>query len=418
MCANLQSLSVEIIQLLARNLQRPELCSLRLVCRSLHEKSLRVFIKLLDVVKTDLSAESLQKLAGIANSDHLAPHLHTLRFCSDQEGHLGRGFEWNRDTSGGLADPLPDAYFMLHDILKNQLVNCRSFHINNYDEVDLSKENFWLTPGDVVSIIHSIVINANLPVVSFTIEPEGSFGRLSTKRLLAPSLHHADEHQREPSSWTSLTSLVLQFNLTEGQYNWALALLKNASGIRNLSLRVNPGEEATFFPRLAALSPFYALESLTLDCITLNGTSLSRFLLLHRNTVSRLTLRNIRLESDEEGGSSWDVVFDSLIGKMDRLNYLSLFFLYERSIDHQRARALYPSLAMDDGSSVVPGSEEPTSGHGRVRADARVVAALKLPVQLRYKYYYGQKWPYGATYEGTDMDRFFDLLRRALKIIN
>ena len=421
MCANLQSLSVEIIQLLARSLQRPELCSLRSVSRTLHKKSLSVFIKLLDVVKTDLSARSLKKLAGIANSDHLAPHLHTLRFWSDQEGALGRGFEWSRNASGGLDDPLADAYFVLQDILKNQLVNCRSFYINNYDEVSMSKENSWLTPGDVVSIIYSIVINANLRVVSFTVESEGSFGRLSTERLLAPSLHHAEEHQREPSSWTSLNSLILRFNLTEEQYDWALTLLKNASGIRKLSLRVNPGEEATFFPRLAALGPFYALESLTLDCIKLNGTSLSRFLLQHRNTVQRLKLRNIRLESDyseEEGGTSWDAVFKSLIGKMDRLNCLSLFFLYEWYTDHQRARALYPSLAMDDGSSVVPGSEEPTSGHGRVRADARVVATLESPLQLRYKYYYGQKRPYGATYKGTDMDQFFDLLRRALKMIN
>lgn len=146
MCANLQSLSVEIVQLLACNLQRPELCSLRLVCRSLHEKSWKVFTKLLNVVKTDLSAQSLEKLPGIANSDHLAPHLHTLRFSSDQEGALGRGFKWSRNTSGGLADPLADAYFMLQEILKNQLVNCRSFYINNYDEVGTWKENSRLTP--------------------------------------------------------------------------------------------------------------------------------------------------------------------------------------------------------------------------------------------------------------------------------
>ena len=420
MYANLQALSVEIIELLARDLQCPDLCSLRLVSRNLYKKSLRVFTKLLDVVKTDLSAQSLKRLADIANSDHLAPHVHTLRFWPDQEGALGRGFEWSRNTAGGLADPLADAYFMLQDILRNQLVNCRSFYIKNYDEVGMSKENSWLTPGDVVSIIYSFVINANLRIMSFTIESEGSCGRLSTERLLAPSLYHAEEHQREPSSWTSLNSLLLRFNLTEDQYDWALALLKNASGIRELSLRVNPGEEATLFPRLTALGLFDALESLTLDCIRLNGTSLSRFLLQHRNTVQRLTLRNLRLESDdseEEGGMSWDAVFKSLMGKMDRLNYISLFFIYERYTDHHRARDLYPSPSMDDGSSTVPGSEEPIPGHGRVRADARMVATLESPVQFRYKHYRGDKRPYGATYQGTDMDQFFDLVIRALKSI-
>lgn len=211
---------------------------------------------------------------------------------------------------------------------------------------------------------------------------------------------------------------MLRFNLTEEQYGWALALLKNASGIRKLSLRVNPAEEAAFFPRLTALGLFYALESLTLGCFKLNRNLLSGFLLQHRITVERLALQSIHLESDypeEEGGTSWDAVFESWIGKLDRLNYLSLDFLYEPYFDNQRARCLFPSQAMVDGSSlVVPGSEEPALEKGQVRADARVVPTLKSPVQLRYKYHYGQKRPYGATYEGTDMDQCFDLLRRAL----
>ena len=417
MHANLQVLSTEVVEIVARNLQRPELCSLRLVCRDLYRKSLGIFARLHNAVKTDLSAQSLQKLVEMSNSAYIASYIRTLHFRADKEGYLGRGFEWSRNTSGGLKDPLAGASRMLQDILRNKLINCRSFQIDNYDEVGMPKQSAWLTPGDVVSIVYFIVVNANLQIKSLTVGAQDeSPGRLSTERLLPLCLHREKENREGLSSWRSLDSLILRINLTVEQYDWALNLMKEAPAVRRLSLRLDLGDNYTFFPRLAALGPFHAIESLSLDCITLNGTTFSRFLVQHGKTLRGLTLRFIQLAPDgikAEAGTSWDTVFGDMIGHMDRLEQVSVFFLFEPHNQVGRARIVFSSLSADDSYPVVPWSEERLIGDGRVRADARMVAALESPVQLRFKYYGGQRRTFGVAYEGKKIDDFLALLIKA-----
>ena len=419
MHANLQMLSTEIVENVARNLQRPELCSLRLVCRDLYMKSLGIFARLHNAIKTDLSAQSLQKLVEMSESAHLAPHVRVLHFRADKEGYLGRGFEWCRNTSGGLMDPPAGASSMLQDILRNKLINCRSFQIDNYDEIGMQSESAWLTPGDVVSIVCFIVVNTNLQIKSLTVGGQDETpGRLSTKRLLPLCLHREKENREGLSSWGSLDSLILRFNLTIKQYDWALNLLKEASAVRRLSLRLDLVDNYTFFPRLAALSPFHAIESLSLDCITLSGTTLSRFLIQHGKTLRGLTLRFMKLAPDsvkEEAGTSWEPVLGDMIGHMDRLEQVSINFLFEPHSHMDRARVVFPSLSADDSYPVVPGSEERTA-YGQVRADARMVATLGSPVQLRFKYFGGQQRTFGVAYEGKKIDDFLALLIRAKEL--
>ena len=232
------------------------------MCRDLYKKSLRTSAKLFDLVKTDLTAQSLQKLSNISESTHLTPHVKNLRFRGDQEGTLGQGFEWNRYTSGGLLDPLDGAAGMLRDLLREKLVNCRSFHINSYDENGMPSERAWITPGDVVSIVYYIVVDINLQIASFTIESQENRSiRLSSERLLPLFLHCAEEHGTALTSWKSLESLIFRFTLTSNQYEWVLTLFENTPGLRHLSLQLELGENHAFFPRLAALGPFCALEN-------------------------------------------------------------------------------------------------------------------------------------------------------------
>ena len=384
------------------------------MCRDLYKKSLRIFAKLFDVVKTDLTAQSLQKLSNISESAHLASHVKNLRFRGDQEGTLGRGFEWNRYSSGSLVVPLDGAAGMLRGLLRDKLVNCRSFHIDNYDETGMPRERAWLTPGDVVSIVYYIVVNIKVQVASFMIESqEGGSSRLSSERLLPLC---AEEHGTALTSWKSLESLIFRFALTSNQYEWVLTFLENTLGLRHLSLQLELGENHAFFPRLAALGPFRALETLSFDSATLDGSTLSRFLLQHCTTLRTLSLQYIRLQrdsDDKEGGKSWDMVFERLVGKMHCLEQVSLLILFEPSDHVERAHVVYPSLAADDRYPVVPGSEEPRPGHDRVQADRRVIRTLQPPVQLSCKYYGGQKRPYGVAYEGKSVDDFLGLLVRA-----
>lgn len=421
MHATLQNLPTEIVQMVAGDLKRSELCSLRLACRDLYKKSLVAFTRLFSFVRTDLSAQSLQKLVEMSDSEHLAPHIHTLHFHPDEEALLGRGLEWSRDTSGGLMDPLAGAWGILQDILKNKITNCRSFHIEHYDEIGMHTESPWLTPGDVVSIVYFIVVNANLQVKSLRIAPQyiipGLPGRLSTERLL-PLFWHREQKYQE--SWKSLDSLVLRFHLMIDQYGWALNLLKNASGVRQLSLKLNAygsrqhldADNCTFFRHLAALSPFHAIENLSLDSMTLNGTTLSRFLLRHKNTLRRLKLLRMYLALDndnEETGTSWKTVFGDMIGHTGCLEQVSLLNLYEPQGEWGVACVIFPSLSADDSCPVVPGSEVGMSP----KADARVIATLDSPIQLQYRYDDGPKRPYAVAYEGKKMDEFFELLVKA-----
>ena len=419
MHANLQTLSTEIVENVAKNLQRPDLCCLRLVCKDLYNKSIWTFAQLLSLIKTDLSPQSLQKLVAMSNSVHLAPHIRTLEFRPDEEGYLGRGFEWNRHRSGSLVDPLAGAFGMLQDILRNKFINCRSFQIDSYhlksaydhEYVVRPKDNFWLTPGDVVSGVCFMVVNANLLVKSFAIESESSSsGQMSTKCLLSRCLNPRKQIQEEMSSWRSLNSLTLSFDLVIDQYDWVLNLLKNAPALR--SLRLDLTRDDTFFPRLAALGPFHALESLSLESIALNGTTLSRFLSQHGNTLRSLTLRHLQLvpgDDNEEAGTPWETVFGDLIGQMDHLKQVSVLRLFETYNYNEAAPVLFPSLSKDDSYPVVPGSEERDVQLG-VRTDARMVATLDKPVELRFEYYLPRQSVFGVAYEGRQMDEFWALL--------
>ena len=419
MHANLQTLSTEIVENVAKNLQRPELFSLRLVCKDLYNKSIWTFAQLLSVIKTDLSAQSLEKLVAMSDSVHLAPHIRTLQVPAAKEGYLGRGFEWIRNPSGCLVDPLAGAFSILQDILTNKFINCRSFQIDSYhfksngdDEYAVPpKWSSWLTPSDVVSVVCFLVVNANLPVKSFAIEKESRYpGRLDTTHLLSLCPYPKKENREEMSSWRSLDSLTLRFDLVIEQYDWALDLLKNAPALRSLRLTLN--QNFTFFPGLAALNTFHALESLSLEYIALNRTNLSRFLSRHGHTLRSLTLHYLQLAPDddnEEAGMPWETIFQDMIGHMDRLEQVSVFWLFETYNYVERVPIFFPSLLKDDNYPMVPGSEE-RDYPSMVSDDARVVATLEKPIHLRFGFPPWQKNAFGVAYEGRQMNDFLALL--------
>ena len=162
-------------------------------------------------------------------------------------------------------DPLDGAAGMFRDLLRDKLVNCRSFHIANSDEKGMLSERAWLTPGDVVSIVYYIIVNINLQIAFFTIErQESRSSRPSSERLLPLFLHCAEEHETALTSWKYLESIIFRFALTSNRYEWVLTLLENTPGPRHLSLQLELGENHAFFPRPAALGPFCALEILSL----------------------------------------------------------------------------------------------------------------------------------------------------------
>ena len=422
MQANLPLVPTEIVEIIARDLQRRELCSFRLVCRDLYLKSLWIFAQRHSTVKTDLSAQSVQKLVEMSNSAYLAPRIRTFHIQADEEGYLGRGFEWRRNTSGGFLDPLPGATGMLRDILKNKFVNCRSFQIDSYGRISKQKESGWLKPADVIALMCFIVVNANLHIKSLTVGGQNEPPLLSSEipDWLSPvhfqslCLHREKENQETLLPWRSLISLILRFGLTTEHHGWALRLLKNAPSIRQLWLRLDLEEYGTFFPLFAALGPFYSLECLSLDVITLNGTAFSRFLLQHGNKLRCLALRYVQLAPDSingDAGTSWETVFRDMIGQMHGLERFAVRWLWE--VKDWRSAIVFPSLSAEDSYPVLPGSEERVTGIADLGADARVVAGLESPIHVRYQFIRWGKWIYGVEYEGKQMDGFLSLLIKA-----
>ena len=426
MSTNLQTLPTEIVQIIAKHLSHPELYSLRLVCKDLYKKSTWNFAQLFHVIKTDLSAQSLQKIVGISESVDLAPHVHTLHFRADEYGYLGFGIRWGRNSFGVLMYLQAGPFGVLQNMLRDKLINCRSFHIDSCsvecayeNKHSVQKSSPWLTPGDVVFIVCFMVARANLLVKSLVVEREIlSFGQLRTTCLLSVPLNPGKENEQEMSSWRSLDSLVLRFDAAYEQYHWALNVLKNASALR--SLRLGVSTNYNFFPRLAALRPFHALENLSLEGIILDRTALSRFLTQHGNTLRGLTLQNLHLApvDDNDGPRTpWELVFGDLMGRMKRLELISIFYLFETYNGFGwRTRVVFHSLSAEDAYPVVPGSQEREPGYCPIEGDARVVASLESPIQLRYTTSSnGKKWILGVAYEGRQIDGFLALLIEAKK---
>ena len=169
----LPTLATELVELIAWWLKPADLCSLQLVCKNLHQKSIRVFGTCFTTIRTDLSQESLQKLQEISEDDNLRLYVQELFIQGNKRAQLGQGFQWHRHSSGYLEAPLP-GFEKLQHLLAHNLPNCRSFHIwgpgcGPYDKFDT------FTPNDVIALILRMVpflsIEApnSLPVKSFIV---------------------------------------------------------------------------------------------------------------------------------------------------------------------------------------------------------------------------------------------------------
>ena len=404
MSSRLPSLPVEILRLLMNNLEPTNLFALRLVCRELSRKTLHDFVRTyFAIVRTDLTPKSLQRLHDISESENLAQYVKDLRI-THFDGALGHGFQWPRHPLGHLAHPLIGAD-LLRDILVNKLVQCSSFCIDGYDEVRQREEMDFLTPGDAVGIIFSLIADTSLAIRSFKIESMmGSTGRLDTKRLLTASC-------RQPqfiASWAHLEALILNNRITCDQYDWVLDLISNAPRLRELSLRFYseyPNRTSGFTERLNSAHHFRWLQAFSLESAVVTAETIVEFLLQSHNTLRALFLRCVAIK----GGGTWATVLKLMKGNLPCLASLLVFALQEHQADGW-SRVVFSKLAE---YPALPGSEERRPGDGRLRSDSRRVNSLERPVQLTYQWLYGKRRVVSADYQGPGMDNFLDVLRES-----
>lgn len=169
----LLALPAEILQLSVDNLDRDDLRSIRLVSRALYTHSLKRFsIAHFTTLRTDLTPTSLQKLQEVCDSPLHAQNVRCLQLCGG-DGWFGEGHIWDRLPSGHLQPGQPGSITLKH-LLAVKLVNCRSFRfdcpcdraIQGFDGRKIPESPTRLTTSDVVSLILSIVVEANLAIQS------------------------------------------------------------------------------------------------------------------------------------------------------------------------------------------------------------------------------------------------------------
>jgi len=393
MSSNIPTLATEIIELIASSLEPADLRSLRLVCRDLNKKALHYFgIANFTTIQTDLSRKSLQRLQNIAKSEHLAVHVQCLHIKHTDDGKLGQGFDWRRHQGNLLADQV-DGAILLRDVLVENLLKCRSFHIHSYDEYEPRQEADSLVPSDAVGLILFLVADADLALRSFTVESshDGN-GRLDTQRLQMP-LSHTPQFI---AGWSHIQDLVLDYAMTFDQYDWILRLISSGQRLRKLSIGFHDSS-SSFMERLSSLHSLNKLEDLSLKTAHLTVKDISTLLLHNRETLHSLTFRHCTIEN----GGKWATVLKNMEGQFPRLENLLLFFLKEEAADRC---VIFTGLTRHP---VVPGSEDRGPG-GRTRQDSHQLESVENPIRLRY--WGGVRNVVGVEYRGTGIDHVLSAL--------
>ena len=397
------SLAVEMVELLASFLERTDLSSLRLVCQELYRKTLQHFSrKFLATVKTDLTPQSLQKLHDISRSDHLAHNVKLLHIVNNG-CDLGRGFQWDRHASGRLNVPVAGVD-LLQSILVRNLVNCRSFYVDGFDEVEGEQSTEFLLPGDAIGIILAIVSETGLAIQSLTIdtgpkEKRGS-GRLATRRITIP-LSHPETFM---TGWTHLEELILSCKITSDQQDWLVDLIWHAPRLRKLHLGFDHDHVDSLLERFVSARLCPQLEELSLRCVYVTAKIFCHFILLYSATIRALSLDFVTLQD----GGTWNLTLKHLSGKLPCLNSFYVFYLFE-STPEKKYKVRFDKLT---AIPVVPGSEVLVSTY--LRHDSRLLPALKHSMELTYKFL--PRSVLAVRYTGPDVDIFLHVLGEAAEL--
>jgi hypothetical protein len=313
------ALPTELIEQIAGELNKADIGSLRLVCRTLSHNTSHLFgLVCLTTVRTHLSQSCLQKLEELSRHEQFRYYVQTLHIVDyfrngQADNDLGQGFSWDRSPSGRLEFP-NRAVQILQDLLL-KLENCHSLHIH-VNEWGWGTE--CLSYTDVLAIVLHIIAEASLPITSLILE---------SSRMRKPARLDLQTYQtpKFKCAWAQLQRLSLLHTEVELQdFDWIVGLVSDASGLKSLSLvGGSPGSDP-YLDQLSSSNKLPRLQELDLRCahrITFNA--LSRFLLRFSDSLRVLKL------SDCSTLGPWEPFFKLLRDDFPLLNTLSLYMLSE-----------------------------------------------------------------------------------------
>lgn len=309
---SLCALPIELIEQIASGSESVDVCSLRLVCRTLFRNTLSSFgLVCLATVRTNLSPTSLQKLEELSQNEQLRRCVQNLDIQSSHHSSLefngvGQGFPWTRSPLGTIELP-HQAVQTLQDVLL-KLENCRSFYIN----VPHFKEEMpdCLSASAVLAIVLHIIAEASLPVKSIWIEPTYAWDvtQLHLQTYQTPKFK---------SAWARLQQVSIH-HPQEEDFDLTVNLISSATGLRRLSLHI--GNDDELLDNLSSCDKLPMLQELHLEQVRwASPETLSRFLLRFGQTLRSLSVHNSWVE-----GNTWEPIFSLLRSDFPLLRTITL----------------------------------------------------------------------------------------------
>ncbi|EFQ99843.1 hypothetical protein MGYG_02855 [Nannizzia gypsea CBS 118893] len=263
---SLYGMPMEIVEIVASFLQYRSLCSLRLTCRLLYERTLRCFGVFLATVSLDFSSRSLRRLQAISNHKHLNRYVQCLSITNPTHGKLGIDLRWDRSSSGCLIVPQH-----IIDILSDTLallVNCRSFEVHHIYRPEHQYTSNFLGGSDAIKILLYIMAETAFPVKSLTFERGVARGwryddHIHGERLDIPALHKLGVR----AGLSQLQSLTLNYQKElESSVDWTCELIRATTSLMRLIVRLNEFDKAPLlFDRLTSTNVLPPLQELVLE---------------------------------------------------------------------------------------------------------------------------------------------------------
>ncbi|GBF64303.1 hypothetical protein TMEN_6993 [Trichophyton mentagrophytes] len=299
-CPSLYGMPMEIVEIIANFLQYKSLCSLRLTCRLLYERTLRCFGAFLATVPLDFSSHSLQRLQAISNHRYLKRYVQCLSIMNQTHGKLGIDLRWDRSSSGCLIVP-QDIVDILSDVLA-LLVNCRSFEVHHIYRREHQYTSNFLGGSDAIKILLYIIAETAFPVKSLMLERGVARGwrygdHIHGERLDIPALHKLGVR----AGLSQLQSLTLNYQKElESSIDWTCELIRAATSLTILTARLNEFDNAPLlFDRLTLANVLPPLKELVLEsCEFSSLEGFIAFLHYFRSSLRTLSLTRIRLSTN------------------------------------------------------------------------------------------------------------------------
>ncbi|KAL4785563.1 hypothetical protein BJX76DRAFT_324168 [Aspergillus varians] len=337
--SRLCNLPLELLLEISASLDSPALCSFRLTCKSLYDCTLPQFCKIyLEIVKTDLSLASLQRLNMLSQDPRLCSHVCSLYINGMDEDILGSGLKWERHASGLIVTPQESIQQWQDTLLR--LVNCQSFRLYKHFTPERPSPPNILTPCDTITILLSIITAIERPLREFSIlfKPPNCGGRnlINMSRVDKGLLQEA----KFITTCSSLESLTFRYTMdTEDTVGFVTQLIQHATRLQQLRIDADYGDySTTLMSHLYSTQLTPRLRELTLETTHVGSShAFNKFLASFKQSLAKISFAAIHLDSGE-----WASVLRAL-SKFPSLTEISTYVLSQAGFQ----RVHFPAVLQD-----------------------------------------------------------------------